>query len=199
MGDPSITVTNFSHSPPGRRQARQTIDHRYFESLSPSQEAVNVVQELRDRIEQKEAEILRLREALQRDDVIDITQTSAQLKELQITFDRVQKMCADRLDPVESEYNSVIAHLQGCRTYMDTLANACSERRKYLDRLSGYVKSTATDLHDPSVYENSEKSLESEAQRGSLAQFDLDRMKRSHSLELFAEKQLLKLNENLER
>jgi hypothetical protein len=197
--EPAMTVTSLNPSP-RRRAALKTIEHRTFESTIPeNQEAINLVGELRSAIEEKEAEIYRLREALQRDDFVDLTKIPGKLRDLQTAFDQIQKICADRIRPVEFQFHDILSVLAGRQFYMKTMTDAVSERAAFARALERCIEGTTADLHDPMVHEVWESCVRDFYQSDGVIESDIDRFRRAISIDKFAEKQLLKMNELLQR
>ena len=160
---------------------------------------MNLVHELRERIEAREAEVARLREVLHRDDEVDIRQASEQLKELQAAFDQVQRMCAEKMKPFEQEYQRAVARLDGKGARMQQIEHEAGERAQFLDLLQEFTEQTTAELVDPPVTPVDENVVSSLVHDSWLVQTDIEKARRASSLEGFAEKQLAKLNELLQR
>lgn len=198
--EPAIIVTNVNPGSRRPRQNAQGVEHRGFESIpNQSPEAMNLVHELRERIEAREAEVARLREVLHRDDEVDIRQASEQLKELQAAFEQVQRICAERMKPFEQEYHKAIAKLDGKGAKMDQIQEEAKERAHFLDILQEYTEQTTARLIDPPVTPVDETVVSSIVRDTHEVQTDIEKARRAISLEGFAEKQLTKLNELLQR
>ena len=102
-------------------QKNKNIEKYDYETTIRDQEAINLVAELRAKIDAKEAEMTRLREALQRDDEVSFPEMLDKLKKLQLAFENVQRMCLNKITPIELEYNRVCAQLEGKNNQITSL------------------------------------------------------------------------------
>ncbi|OHT16132.1 hypothetical protein TRFO_13460 [Tritrichomonas foetus] len=191
----ALTVIRIDNKPNRKR----TIEHYDYDTAQTEQEAINLVSELRAKIDSKETEVARLREALQRDNEISLPETVEKLKQLQSAFDQVQKMCANRINPIELEYNRACAHLDGRNNFINTFEKESNERHQALDRINKAADTVMAKLNDPSVNEVDESPLYPLFGKCAVSAFDLDCGKRSIAFEAAKEQKYLNLNDSLKR
>lgn len=197
--DPAILVRNVNPGQ-GRKRARKTIERRGGESTLPqTSEAINMVAELQDRIETNEVEVVRLREALQRDDEVDIRQASDQLRELQSAFDRAEEICRERSFPVELKLQKAVSGVEGRLRCVKVYAREARERQKFIEVMRDAISRTMAVLHDPTVHQTNESVLDGLTDDSTCVKNDIDNDARALSAEVFAGKQLAKLNDSLMR
>jgi chromosome segregation ATPase len=176
------------------------VESRTIESVvDNNEEAINLVNELRQRIDAKESEIAHLREIMQQSEILDIDEASKQLSKLQSSFDQVRKLCADRLRPVELEFNKSVASVAGRRSFIEAVNASCAERRAFSDKLAEFLSKTTSELRDVQVRPITEAKISAFLQDLYLLQTDVEKLKRETSLGSFAEKSLFRLNEALQR
>ena len=77
--------------------------------------------------------VARLREDLKRNNEISFPETVEKLKKLQSAFDKVQKMCLQKINPVEYEYNNACARLEGKNWLMETYEKESKEMKETYD------------------------------------------------------------------
>ena len=176
------------------------IDVVDYESLySKDPDTVNKVSELRDQIEAKEAEVVRLREHLERDNEVDMTQFSEELKRLQKAFDIVQKMCAEKIAPIQNEYNERSSKLEAKQKYMESMEEIAKERLDFLQLMNNKIDDTTAKLEDPVVKPVEEVVILPLTKEAAKLETDLANMMRNGQLDAYSEKQLGKLNDEIQR
>lgn len=194
----ALTVININNkSKPSDR--KKTIEHYNFDNEVQEQEALNIVAELRAAIDSKESEVARLREALQRDDEISFPETVEKLKKLQSAFDKVQKMCLQKINPVEYEYNNACARLEGKNWLMETYEKESKERCTAYDRINQDINIVIAKMNDPNPNRADESTLYPLYGQSSAINFDLDRAKKINAFASAKEQKYRSLNESLKR
>ena len=197
--DDMLHVTSLSTTPTRRRMPR-TVELANFETTGArDQEAITQVSEMREQIERKEAEVARLREQLERDNEVDMSKAPEELKRLQAAFDKVQKMCAARLAPVEDELKKYQAKLEGKQRYMQAMSRVAKERVDSVEPLRQLTEKTTMELDDPKVSPIDESPLKPLIVDGVSVQTNVDTHQRTAMLDGYTEKQMEKLNEEVKR
>lgn len=183
-----------------RRKEPKTIIHADFDTtLARDQAALDHVGELRDQIELKEAEIARLREALERETEIDESKAPEELRRLQAAFDRCQRDCHEKLRPVQLELEKVTSKLHGKKRFVEAMTEMAQERRDASKLLTSATDTSAHNLDDPSVAPVDESRLRVIVQEGVKVQTDFDTRRFRSGFDTHSEQQLTKLNEELQR
>ena len=180
-------------------QKNKNIEKYDYETTIRDQEAINLVAELRAKIDAKEAEMTRLREALQRDDEVSFPEMLDKLKKLQLAFENVQRMCLNKITPIELEYNRVCAQLEGKNNQITSLGKEAGERIQSIDRINKQACDAIAKLDDPKVNFVNEEPLYPIYGNLLLANFDLDCCKRSIAFTAAKETKYTSLNDSLKR
>lgn len=178
---------------------KKTIEHYNFDNEVQEQEALNIVAELRARIDSKESEVARLREALQRDDEISFPETVEKLKKLQSAFDHVQKMCSQKIDPIEYQYNNACARLEGKNWLMETYEKESKERYTAYERINQAINVVIAKMNDPNPNQTDESTLSPLYDKSSNCNFELDRAKKTNAFASAKEQKYRNLNESLKK
>jgi chromosome segregation ATPase len=193
-----LTVTSFSHpTTRSHRKSTKTIERVDCETIITDQAAMNLVTELRDQIETKESEVARLREALERDSEVDESKTPEELRRLQAAFDRVQRDCALRIDPVQRKLSEIISRLEGKRRWVHLLSELCDERSTAYQKLANAINFTLSEFDDPEVHPDDESCLTPTVKEGLAVQRDYDCLKFQSGFRSHSEQELHKLNREL--
>ena len=199
--DPLLTVTGMRPmSKKTLRKASRVLIREDFDTTLPTtQEARDLVKEMRQEIEAKEVQLNKLREMLARQDETDITQAQAELNRLQGAFEIVSKECAEKLRPVQNAYNQQLAVLEGKKQFCQSLETTATERKKYLEALKEKTNTTMFNLEDPKVPDVSEKSLYPAIKTFAGLQSEVGSLKRNATLEKYTQSEMNKLNDALKR
>jgi hypothetical protein len=100
---------------------------------------------------------------------------------------------------VELACQLAMAELEGRENYCQTLEKACGERTAALGRLNRAIDIVTADLYDPPVHPISEAALNSVLGDVIVGKAELNSKIRESIQETHAEKQLKKLNENMQK
>ena len=182
-----------------RKASKVLVREDYDTTLPTTQEARDVVKEMRQEIEAKEVQLNKLRELLARQDETDISAAQAELNRLQGAFEIVSKECAAKLQPVQDEYNKQLASLEGRKKFCESLEQTAVERKKYLEALKEKTNTTMFNLEDPKVPEVNEKVLYPSIKTFAGLQSEVGTLKRTATLEKYTQSEMNKLNETLKR
>lgn len=197
-----FTVTPLGQSTPRKRvRGPQTIAHADFDStLARDTASINKVVQLRTEIEQREARVAQLREALERENEVEMSEMPNELKRLQAAFENVQQICAQRINPVQDQLNQLVADHGAKEHKVETMTHLAQERNTYFQQLSEKASNIIGDLHDPQTSnETDEKHLYPIVKEATEVITDLNNTEQRISQENYVESTLNKLNEELAR
>ena len=199
--DPLMTVTGMRpmNKKALRKASKVLVREDYDTTLPTTQEARDLVKEMRQEIEAKEVQLNKLREKLARQDETDISQAQAELNRLQGAFELVSKECAAKLQPVQNEYNKQLSVLEGKKKFCESLEASAKERKQYLKALKEKTNTTMFNLEDPKVPEVNEKVLYPAIKTFATLQTEVGSLKRTATLEKYTQTEMNKLNEALKR
>ena len=193
-----LTVTNLNKSQ--RKNRAKTIDViDYDRTFGQDQETINQVTELRNQIEQKEKDVVSLREALERDTEVDMTKYPEELKKLQAAFDQVQKTCAERIAPYLEELNQITSEYEGRQHYMESMNDIAQERMTFVQRINRKMDEIQAKLDNPDVDSVDEKKLIPKSLEVVQLESEYAALHRKTELDNYTEKHLKKLNDDIER
>lgn len=194
-----LKVTNLNQTR-GRKNRAKTIDViDYDKNFGQDQETINHVTDLRNQIEAKETEVVRLREALERDNEVDMLKIPDELKKLQRAFDQVQKMCAERMAPYKTQFDKSTSLYEGRLSYMDTMEEIAKERSEFVQKMNYKADDTIARLDDPEVKPIDENPIYPLSHEAGQLETEIASLQRNAKLNSFSEKQLKKLNDEIQR
>ncbi|OHT16309.1 hypothetical protein TRFO_13324 [Tritrichomonas foetus] len=154
---------------------------------------------MRDQIEAKEAEVVRLREALERDNEVDMSKVPDELKRLQRAFDQVQRICAERIAPIQNEFNKQASKHEAKQQYMDAMEEIAKERFEFLHKMNNKADDTTARLEDPVVKPVEETPIFPLSKEAGQLETELANLHRNSLLDSYSEKQFKKLNDEIQR
>jgi chromosome segregation ATPase len=200
LAEELLTVTSLSRTSTRRQKEPKTISHADFDTtLARDQAALDHVGGLREQIEVKEAEIARLREALERETEIDESKAPEELRRLQAAFDRCQRECHEKLQPVALELHKKTSELRGKQRFLEAMAEIAQERRDASNRLTRATDESTRSLDDPSIVPVDESRFRVIVEEGVKVQTDFDTFHFRSGFDTHSVQQLTKLNEDLQR
>lgn len=197
-----------SRLPPGSHQPRtlktsrngpNVIKRAKFAGQPGSDEARAKVGDLQKQIEVKEAELLRMKEALARSDVTDVTAAQMELNRLQAAFDKAQKMSDSRLDPVVQKLQDTQAEFESKKFRMKMFHRAAKERDQALRLMQQRIDIITAELEAPEVLASDESPIKSLLNNSQRLQHDIECTHRTKQLTAYTEKAFHHINDVLDK
>jgi hypothetical protein len=155
------------------------------------------VTDLQRQIEAKEAELLRMKEALARNDATCTSAAQIELNRLQAAFDQVSKLADAKLQPVVANMQKTQARLESRKFRMKMFHRAAKERDHSLKYIQQRVNQITADLESPEVPETDESPIHALIQENQKAQNEFQRTHRAKQLRTYTGKTFEHINEIL--
>jgi hypothetical protein len=157
------------------------------------------VADLQRQVELKEAEVLRMKEMLARNDATDITAAQIELNRLQAAFDHCSKQSDSKLEPVTQKFQQTHAQYESKKYRMKTFHTASKERDSSVRSMQSRIDVVTSELDAPddsAVDTTAVTSLLQESQR---LQSEIESIHRTKQWSSYAEKTCHHVNEVLSR
>lgn len=196
----ALTITKVDSHHSSRRRTNKTIVHMDFESTMENvANGREQIQDLRDKIEERESEVARLRCLLNTRDAEDTTPAIEELKRLQAAFDRSEAICEEKIDPIRKELSAVQAAYQSRQYLLQAMEDISRERQEFVEKVRSKTDTTFSQTVTPSYKPIDESQLLPILNEALNIKSDIDSAERSALFNNYKKRHLTKLNEQLAR
>jgi chromosome segregation ATPase len=179
------------------RKDPNVIKRVSFPGQQTPDEARAKVTDLQRQIEAKEAELLRMKEALARNDTTCTSAAQIELNRLQAAFDQVSKLSDAKLQPVVANVQKTQARLESRKFRMKMFHRAAKERDRSLKYMQQRIDQITADLESPEVPESDESAILALILENQKAQNEFQCTHRTKQLRTYTEKTFGHINEIL--
>ena len=192
--------------PPGSGQPRtlksgrkdmNVVKRARFPNQSGSEESKMKILDLQKQIESKEAELLRMKEMLARNDTTDMTAAQIELNRLQAAFEKASKLADSKLEPVTQKLQETQAEYESRKYRMKMFHHAAKERDQSLRLMQKRIDAITAELDAPEQYPVDESSLRSLLNESQRLQHEIECVHRVKQLNAFKRKAFQQINDVL--
>ena len=181
----------------GGRKDMNVVKRARFPNQSGSEESKMKILELQKQIEMKEAELLRMKETLARNDTTDMTAAQIELNRLQAAFEKASKMADSKLDPVTQKLQETQAEYESKKFRMKMFHQAAKERDNSLKLMQKRIDAITAELDSPEQYPVDESQLRTLLNESQRLQHEIECTHRVRQLNSFKGKAFQQINDVL--
>ena len=180
------------------RQNQKVLKRVKFDPVSSEGQRMKV-KEMQNQIEQKEAELNRLRVLMARNDPTDGSAAQIELNRLQAAFEQVNKMAKAKLEPVINQLNRTQAQYESKVHKMKMYKLSAKERDDSVDVMQDRIDKITSELEAPNILPVDQSPILTLLQQTQKRQCEIEETHRAKQIAAFNEKAYTLINDTLTR